>query len=117
MVSEVPLNLTPLNNRVIVRKAEKPDKSKGGLLLPKNVKSDPTVEPPTGVIVAVGPGGYDTQTATRVPLGVHVGDLVYFFGGLAFQHEDKDYVVCTEDELISVITPRPAKPSPLKAVQ
>ena len=68
-----PVNLRPLDDRVVVEALEAQDKTAGGILLPDTAKQ----KPQQGKIVAVGPGRM-RDTGDRAAMAVKVGDLVLF---------------------------------------
>ena len=63
----------PLHDRVVVRRLEAEEKTKGGIIIPDTVKE----KPQEGEVVAVGPGGRD-ENGKLVPIGVKAGDRVLF---------------------------------------
>ena len=63
----------PLHDRVVVRRIEADEKTKGGIIIPDTVKEKPS----EGEIIAVGPGGRD-ENGKLIPMGVKAGDRVLF---------------------------------------
>ena len=63
----------PLHDRVVVRRLESEEKTKGGIIIPDTAKE----KPQEGEVVAVGPGGRD-EAGKLVPLDVKAGDRVLF---------------------------------------
>ena len=63
----------PLHDRVVVRRIEADEKTKGGIIIPDTVKEKPS----EGEIIAVGPGGRD-ENGKLTPMGVKAGDRVLF---------------------------------------
>ena len=61
----------PLHDRVVVKRVEAEDKSKGGIIIPDTAKE----KPQEGQVVAVGPGGRD-ENGKLIPMGVKAGDRV-----------------------------------------
>jgi chaperonin GroES len=71
---ERPMNgFRPLHDRVLVRRVEAEEKTRGGIIIPDTAKEKPI----EGEVLAVGPGARD-ETGKIVPLDVKVGDRVLF---------------------------------------
>ena len=94
----------PLYDRVIVKRKDADESSKGGIIIPDSAKGK-TVE---GVVVAVGPGRINEE-GKRVPISVLKGERVLigkFIGTeVQFEYEGKEQymVILTEDEIIGRI--------------
>src|SRR6476660_1144531 len=67
------MKFRPLHDRVVIRRIEGEDKTKGGIIIPDTVKE----KPQEGEVVAVGPGGRD-ESGRLVPLDLKEGDRVMF---------------------------------------
>ena len=67
------LKFRPLHDRVVVKRIDAEEKSKGGIIIPDTVKEKPS----QGEIIAVGPGGRD-ETGKLIPIDVKIGDQVLF---------------------------------------
>jgi chaperonin GroES len=63
----------PLHDRVIVKRVEAEEKSKGGIIIPDTAKE----KPQQGEVVAVGPGGRD-ENGKLIPMDLKAGDRVLF---------------------------------------
>ena len=63
----------PLHDRVVVKRLEGEERTKGGIIIPDTVKE----KPQEGKIIAVGPGGRD-ETGKLTPLDVKAGDRILF---------------------------------------
>ena len=63
------MTFRPLHDRVVVKRLEGEEKTKGGIIIPDTVKE----KPQEGKIIAVGPGGRD-ETGKLIPLDVKAGD-------------------------------------------
>ena len=72
------MSFRPLHDRVVVRRLEGEEKTKGGIIIPDTAKE----KPQEGEIIAVGPGGRD-ETGKLTPLDVKAGDKVLFGNGRA----------------------------------
>ena len=77
----------PLHDRVVVRRLEGEEKTKGGIIIPDTAKE----KPQEGEIVAVGPGGRD-ENGKLTPLDVKAGDRVLFgkWSGTEVKIDDQD---------------------------
>ena len=91
---------TPLHDRVVVRRVESDEKTKGGLIIPESAKEKPA----EGEIVAVGPGKLNDH-GERVAMDVTPGDLVLFskYGGTDVKIEGEDYLIMREDDILGVV--------------
>ena len=67
------MKFKPLHDRILVKRLENDEKSKGGIIIPDTAKEKPS----EGEIVAVGPGAINTE-GKRNPIDVKVGDKVLF---------------------------------------
>jgi len=63
----------PLHDRVVVKRVEAEEKSKGGIIIPDSAKE----KPQQGEVVAVGPGGRD-ENGKLIPMDLKAGDRVLF---------------------------------------
>ena len=77
------LKFRPLHDRVVVRRIEADEKTKGGIIIPDTAKEKPS----EGEIVAVGPGGRD-EAGKLIPIDLKAGDRVLF--GKWSRHRGED---------------------------
>ena len=91
----------PLHDRVVVRRIEAEEKTKGGIIIPDTAKEKPS----EGEIVAVGPGGRD-ETGKLTPMDVKAGDRVLFgkYSGQEIKLDGEEYLIMREEEILGVIT-------------
>lgn len=94
-------HIRPLGNRLIVKRAEALEKSKGGIIIPDMAKEKPV----EGEVLAVGPGAW-LESGERRPIDVKVGDTVLFgkYAGTTVESLGKDHVILTEDDVMGVVT-------------
>jgi chaperonin GroES len=94
------MKFRPLHDRVVVRRLEGEEKSKGGIIIPDTAKE----KPHEGEIVAVGPGARD-DTGTLVPLDVKVGDRIIFgkWSGSEVKIAGEDLLIMKESDVMGVI--------------
>ena len=95
------MQFRPLHDRVVVRRIEGEEKTKGGIIIPDNAKE----KPQEGEIVAVGPGRL-TDEGKRIALEVKKGDrvLVGKYSGAEVKIDGTDYVIMREDEVLGVLS-------------
>jgi chaperonin GroES len=94
------MKFRPLHDRVVVRRLEGEEKSKGGIIIPDTAKE----KPHEGEIVAVGPGARD-DTGTLVPLDVKVGDRIIFgkWSGSEVKIAGEELLIMKESDVMGVI--------------
>ncbi|MEJ0075451.1 MAG: co-chaperone GroES [Alphaproteobacteria bacterium] len=90
----------PLHDRVVVRRIEADEKTKGGIIIPDTVKEKPS----EGEIIAVGPGGRD-ENGKLTPMGVKAGDRVLFgkWSGTEVKLDGEDLLIMKESDIMGVI--------------
>src|SRR6187401_2388207 len=96
----------PLHDRVVVRRIEADEKTKGGIIIPDTVKEKPS----QGEIVAVGPGGRD-ENGKLIPIDLQVGDRVLFgkWSGTEVKIDGKDLLIMKESDIMGVLEEPVAK--------
>ena len=89
------VNVQPLHDRVIVKPAEKAEKTAGGIIIPDTAQE----KPQKGEVVAVGNGKKDE------PLTVKVGDTILFgkFSGTEIEIEEEKYLLLRESDIFAII--------------
>jgi len=94
------LKFRPLHDRVVVRRLEQEEKSKGGIIIPDTAKE----KPQEGEIVAVGSGARDEQGRVHA-LDVKAGDRVLFgkWSGTEVKIDGIDYLVMKESDIMGVM--------------
>ena len=90
----------PLHDRVVVKRVESEEKTKGGIIIPDTAKEKPA----EGEIVAVGPGARDDKGAL-VALDVKVGDRVLFgkWSGTEVKLNGEDLLIMKEADIMGII--------------
>ena len=90
----------PLHDRVVVKRLEGEEKSKGGIIIPDTVKE----KPQEGKIIAVGPGGRD-ETGKLTPLDVKAGDRILFgkWSGTEIKIDGDDLLIMKESDILGVV--------------
>jgi chaperonin GroES len=93
------LNITPLHDRVLVRRLEEKETAKGGIIIPDSAKE----KPHEGEVIAVGAG--KMEKGHRIPLDVNVGDRILFgkYTGNDIKIEDQEYLILREEEILAKV--------------
>jgi chaperonin GroES len=94
------MKVKPLQDRVIVKRIEEEETTKGGIIIPDTAKEKPI----EGEVVAVG-GGKLLDTGTKQSLEVKKGDKVLFgkYAGTEIQVEGEEHLIMREDDIIAII--------------
>ena len=95
------LKFRPLHDRVVVRRIEADEKTKGGIIIPDTVKE----KPQEGEIIAVGPGGRD-EAGKLIPIDVKVGDRVLFgkWSGTEVKLDGEELLIMKESDIMGVLS-------------
>ena len=90
----------PLHDRVVVRRVESEEKTRGGIIIPDTAKE----KPQEGEIIAVGSGARD-ESGKLVPLDVKAGDRVLFgkWSGTEVKLNGEDLLIMKESDIMGVI--------------
>ena len=93
-------NITPLHDRVIVRRIEEGEQIRGGIIIPDSAKE----KPQEGEVVAAGAGKYK-EDGTRQSLDVKAGDRVLFgkYSGSEIKIDGEELLIMREDEILGII--------------
>jgi len=94
------MKVKPLNDRVLVKRLEEVQVTKGGIVIPDTAKEKPI----EGRIVAVGPGKM-SDAGNRMALQVKEGDKVLFgkYAGTEIKIEGEEYLMMREEDILAVI--------------
>ena len=90
----------PLHDRVVVRRVESEEKTKGGIIIPETAKE----KPQEGEIIAIGSGARD-EAGKLVPLDVKAGDRVLFgkWSGTEVKLNGEDLLIMKESDIMGII--------------
>jgi chaperonin GroES len=90
----------PLHDRVVVKRIDADEKTKGGIIIPDTVKEKPS----QGEVVAVGPGGRD-EAGKLVPMGIKAGDKVLFgkWSGNEVKLDGEELLIMKESDIMGVL--------------
>ncbi len=92
----------PLGDRVLVRRVEEEEKTKGGIIIPDTAKE----KPQEGEVIAVGPGARD-ESGKIQPLDVAVGNRILFgkWSGTEVKLDGEDLLIMKESDILGVLEP------------
>ena len=90
----------PLHDRVVVRRVDSEEKTKGGIIIPDTAKE----KPQEGEIIAVGPGGRD-EAGKLIPIDVKSGDRVLFgkWSGTEVKLDGDELLIMKESDIMGVL--------------
>jgi chaperonin GroES len=99
-------DFVPLHDRVVVRRLDAEEKTKGGIIIPDTAKEKPM----EGEIVAAGPGARN-ETGALLPLDVKAGDRVLFgkWSGTEVKINGEDLLIMKESDILGIIKVTAAK--------
>jgi chaperonin GroES len=94
------VNVTPLHDRVLIKRIEEKESIKGGIIIPDTAKE----KPQEGEVIAVGAG--KIEKGERIALDVKAGDRVLFgkYSGTEIKVDDEDYLILREDEILAKLS-------------
>jgi chaperonin GroES len=94
------MKIRPLQDRVIVKRLEEEEKTKGGIIIPDTAKE----KPQEGKVIAVGKGKM-TEEGKLIPLDVKVGDKILFgkYSGTEVKIEGEEHLIMREEDILGVI--------------
>jgi chaperonin GroES len=98
-------DFVPLHDRVVVRRLNAEEKTKGGIIIPDTAKEKPM----EGEIVAAGPGARN-EAGALVPLDVKAGDRVLFgkWSGTEVKIDGEDLLIMKESDILGIIKTKTA---------
>jgi len=94
------MKFRPLHDRVVVRRIEGEEKTKGGIIIPDTAKE----KPQEGEVIAAGPGARD-ESGKVVPLDLKAGDRVLFgkWSGTEVRIDGEDLLIMKESDIMGVV--------------
>ena len=100
------MKFRPLHDRVVLRRIEEDERTKGGIIIPDTAKE----KPQQGEVVAVGPGARDEKGVVQ-PLDVKAGDRVLFgkWSGTEVKIDDEELLIMKESDILGVLEGAAAK--------
>jgi chaperonin GroES len=94
------MKFRPLHDRVVVRRVEEDERTKGGIIIPDTAKE----KPQQGEVIAVGPGARDEKGVVQ-PLDVKAGDHVLFgkWSGTEVKIDGDELLIMKESDIMGVL--------------
>ena len=92
---------TPLHDRILVRRVEEADTTRGGIIIPDSAKD----KPQEGEVISAGKGKISEEGKVR-PLDVKDGDRILFgkYSGTEIKIDGEDFIIMREEEVLGVLT-------------
>jgi chaperonin GroES len=99
--SKMETNVTPLHDHVLVRRLEKTETAKGGIIIPDSAKE----KPQEAEVIAVGAGKLN-EKGDRIPLDVKSGDRILFgkYTGNDIMIDEQEYLILREEEILAKVS-------------
>ena len=99
------MDFTPLHDRVLVRRIEGEEKTKGGLIIPDSAKE----KPQEGEVVACGEGSRK-DSGELIPMSVKAGDRILFgkWSGTEVKLDGEEYLIMKESDILGVLSDKRA---------
>jgi len=94
------MKVRPLQDRILIKRVEEENKTKGGIIIPDSAKE----KPQEGLVVSVGPGKV-TDSGNRVVPEVKAGDKILFgkYSGTDIKIDGVEHLILREDDVLAVI--------------
>lgn len=94
------MNIRPLHDKILVKRLQEEEKTKGGIIIPDTAKEKPM----EGEVVAVGKGRM-TEEGKVIALDVKAGDRVLFskYAGTEVKIEGTEYLIMREEDILGII--------------
>lgn len=94
------MKIRPLQDRILVKRIEKDEKTKGGIIIPDTAKE----KPQEGKVVAVGKGKV-ADDGKLIPLEVKAGDTILFskYAGSEVKIEGEEHIIMREEDVLGII--------------
>ena len=94
------LKIRPLGEKVLIKRLEAEEKTKGGIVLPDTAKE----KPQKGKVIAVGPGKV-LDNGERSPMEVKEGDTVIYskYAGTEVKIDDKEYLILSQRDILAIV--------------
>ena len=94
------MKVKPLQDRLVVKRIEEEEKTKGGIIIPDAAKE----KPQEGRVIAVGDGKV-LESGLRAPVSVKAGDKVLFgkYSGTEIKIDGEEHLILREDDVLAII--------------
>ncbi len=95
------MNVRPLGDKILVKRAEAQEKTDAGIYLPESAKD----QPKEGKIISLGNGILNKETGKYMPFTVKKGDRVIFtsYAGTEIKIDDEEMLILSEDDILGII--------------
>jgi len=95
------MKIQPLHDRVIVKRVEEEETTKGGIIIPDTAKEKPM----EGIVVAAGSGKSEGEGEKKIPLEVKKGDRVLFskYAGTEITIDGEEHLIMKEEDIIAIV--------------
>ena len=95
------MNVKPLGDKLIVKRADPQEMTESGIFLPESAKDKPR----EGEIIATGKGILNRESGEYLPFSVKTGDKVIFtsYAGTEIKVDNAEYLIMTEDDILGII--------------
>ncbi len=95
------VRITPLHDRILVRRVEQAETTRGGIVIPDTAKD----KPQEGEVIAVGKGKINEEGKVR-PLDVKESDRILFakYAGSEVKLDGEEFLIMREDEVLGILT-------------
>ena len=94
------MEVRPLHDRLIVKRVEEEEKTKGGIVIPDTAKEKPV----EGKVIAVGDGRIK-EDCTKIPMEVKKGDRILFakYAGIEVKIDGEEHLILKEDDVLVIL--------------
>jgi len=94
------MKVKPLQDRILVKRLEEEEKTKGGIIIPDAAKE----KPQAGKVIAVGDGKV-LENGTKIKLSVKAGDKILFgkYSGTEIKVDGEEHLIVREDDILAII--------------
>ena len=94
------MKIKPLQDRLVIKRIEEEEKTKGGIIIPDSAKE----KPQEGRVVAVG-DGKTLESGQKAPLTVKPGDKILFgkYSGTEIKIDGEEHLILREDDVLAIV--------------
>jgi len=97
----VSVTIKPLEDRILVQPLDAEQTTASGLVIPDTAKE----KPQEGKVIAVGPGRFDEDGESRIPLDIKEGDVVIYskYGGTEVKYDGQEYLILSARDVLAIV--------------
>jgi chaperonin GroES len=94
------MKIKPLQDRIVIKRIEEEEKTKGGIIIPDSAKE----KPQEGRVVAIG-DGKTLETGKKAPLTVKPGDKILFgkYSGTEIKIDGVEHLIMREEDVLAIV--------------